>query len=88
MTRSAHSKKDVEQALSYVEPHGWRVVEGGGHCWGKMYCPYNDRDCRCGEFCISSIWSTPKNPGNFAKAIRRVVSNCTTHLARKISQAE
>jgi len=79
MARSPHSKKEVENALSYAESHGWRVVEGGGHCWGRLYCPYNDDECRCGEFCITSIWSTPKNPGNFANAIRRVVNNCTSH---------
>ena len=44
-----------------------------------MYCPYNDEECRCGEFCITSVWSTPKNPGNHARALRRVVDNCTTH---------
>lgn len=29
-----------------------------------------------GEFCISSIWSTPRNAENHAKQIRRVVDNC------------
>lgn len=41
-----------------------------------MYCPYNDKDCRCGEFCVSSIWSTPKNVDNHVKQIYRVVDNC------------
>jgi hypothetical protein len=27
----------------------------------------------------TSIWSTPKNPGNHARALRRVVDNCATH---------
>ena len=45
----------------------------------RSYCPYNDAECRCGEFCITSVWSTPKNPGNHARALRRVVDNCTTH---------
>jgi hypothetical protein len=88
MTRSPHSKKEVEKALKYVESQGWRVEAGGGHCWGKMYCPYNDLDCRCGEFCISSIWSTPKNPGNLANAIRRVVNNCSTHQDGQRSQGQ
>jgi len=44
-----------------------------------MYCPYNDEECRCGEFCITSIWSTPKNPHHHARALRRVVDNCTSH---------
>ena len=52
---------------------------GGSHAWGKIYCPYNDGGCRCGEFCIACIWSTPKNPGNHARAILRVVDNCTVN---------
>ncbi|MEA9388955.1 hypothetical protein SJI19_00030 [Acerihabitans sp. TG2] len=79
MTRSPHSKKEVEDALSYAEKQGWRIDVGGSHVWGKIYCPYNDRECRCGEFCITSVWRTPKNPGNYAHALRRVVDNCTTH---------
>jgi hypothetical protein len=80
MVRGTHSKKDVEEALAYAEELGWRVQSGGkGHAWGRLYCPYNDAECRCGEFCITSIWSTPKNSGNHARHLRRVVDNCTTH---------
>ncbi|MFL9868275.1 hypothetical protein PQR67_29195 [Paraburkholderia fungorum] len=80
MVRGVHSKKEVEAALAYAESHGWHVQGAGkGHAWGKMYCPYNDAECRCGEFCISSVWSTPKNPGNHAKHLKRIVDNCTTH---------
>lgn len=39
MSRPSHAKKEVEQALKHAELQGWRVVVGGGHCWGKMYCP-------------------------------------------------
>ena len=77
MARSSHPKKDIEAALRHAESQGWRVEMGGSHAWGKIYCPYNDDGCRCGEFCIACIWSTPKNPGNHARAIRRVVDNCT-----------
>jgi hypothetical protein len=76
MTRSRHPKKDVEEAIQYAEAHGWRVVVGGSHAWGRMYCPYNDPRCRCGEFCITSIWSTPRNAMNHARFIKRVVDNC------------
>ncbi|MGH8226913.1 MAG: hypothetical protein ACREU3_03240 [Steroidobacteraceae bacterium] len=82
--RSRHPKKEVEEALQYAEHAGWQVSIGGSHAWGKIYCPYNDRECRCGEFCIASIWSTPRNPGNHASQIRRVVDNCT----RRKRQAE
>ncbi|MDD2105210.1 MULTISPECIES: hypothetical protein [Pseudomonas] len=77
MSRPSHARKEVEQALRHAESKGWRVVVGGGHCWGKMYCPWNDAHCRCGEFCITSIWSTPRSPGNLARQLRRVVDNCS-----------
>ena len=77
MARSSHPKKDIEAALRHAESQGWSVEMGGSHAWGKIYCPYNDDGCRCGEFCIACIWSTPKNPGNHARAILRVVDNCT-----------
>ena len=71
-----HPNKDIREALEYAKQKGWQVKQGGSHAWGKIYCPYNDSDCRCGEFCKISIWSTPKNPINHAKQIRRVVDNC------------
>ncbi len=81
MPRKAHPKKDVEAALQYAESRGWRVDVGGGHAWGKTFCPYHSRDCRCGEFCITSIWSTPKSPANHAKQLRRVADNCVMPLS-------
>jgi len=76
MPRKKHSKPEIEKALCYAESQHWRVDVGGSHAWGKIYCPYNDKACRCGEFCITSIWSTPKNAGTHAKQIKRVVDNC------------
>lgn len=76
MPRKQHPKKEIEATLQYAESKGWRIERGGGHAWGKMYCPGNSKDCRCGEFCITSIWSTPRNPTNHAKQLRRVVDNC------------
>lgn len=80
MARKKHAKKEIEIALCYAESKGWRVEVGGGHAWGKLFCPYKDDPCRCGEFCIASIWSTPKNAANHAKQIRRVVDNCISPL--------
>ena len=48
----------------------------GNRVHQQLYCPYNDTECRCGEFCITSIWSTPKNPANHSRQLRRVVDNC------------
>lgn len=84
MARASHPKKVVEEAVRYAEEMGWRVEVGGAHAWDKLYCPYNDVECRCGEFCITSVWSTPRNPGNHARAIKRVVDNCS---ARKKDSA-
>lgn len=79
MARRPHPKQEVEDALRYAEKNGWHVDIGGSHAWGKIKCPYNDQECRNGIFCISSIWSTPKNSGNHGKQIRRIVDNCTKH---------
>ncbi|MGB4246072.1 MAG: hypothetical protein WBJ75_00030 [Pseudohongiellaceae bacterium] len=76
MPRPKHPKKEIEQALTYVEMHGWRVVHGASHGWGRMYCPWNDRACRCGDYCAYSIWSTPRNAYSHARVLRRVVDNC------------
>lgn len=86
MARKKHPRKDVEQAIVYAEDRGWRIEVGGGHAWGKMYCPYNDRDCRCGEFCVASIWSTPKNSMNHAKQIMRIVDNCVRCAGRSVDE--
>lgn len=77
MRRPKHPNKDVEAALAHAEAHGWRIERARGHAWGRMYCPWSDDECRCGEFCIASVWSTPRNPANHARQIRRVVDGCT-----------
>ena len=77
MARAKHPKKEVEAVLQYAESKNWTVHVGGSHAWGKLYCPNNDSQCRCGTFCIMSVWSTPKNSGNHAKDIKRGVDGCT-----------
>ena len=79
--RRSHPKKEIEAVLAYAEKQGWLVMQskGNGHAWGRLYCPYNDTLCRCGEFCITSIWSTPRNAGNHAYVLKRVVDNCSIH---------
>ena len=76
MRRSKHPKKEIEEAIRHAEGHGWRIEVGGSHAWGRMYCPYNHPECRCGEFCITSIWSTPRNVMNHARQLKRIVGNC------------
>lgn len=78
MPRKCHQNPEIEAAIAYAESKGWRIKTGRGraHAWGTMMCPNNDPDCRCGEFCITSIWSTPKNPTAHSRQLRRVVDNC------------
>ncbi|WP_241023227.1 hypothetical protein [Paraburkholderia sp. Ac-20340] len=82
--RRTHPKKEIEAALAYAEAQGWlvRQSKGNGHAWGRMYCPAKQTDCRCGEFCITSIWSTPRNAGNHAHLLKRVVDNCSALCAK------
>ena len=87
MARPSHPKKEVEAALCHAESQEWRVDVGGAHAWGRIDCRYNDDDCRCGEFCVTSVWSTPRNPGNHARALMRVVNNCTAHRTQRKSGA-
>lgn len=75
-----HPNKEINAAIEYAISKHWEIKVGGGHCWGKMYCPFNDEECRCGEFCVTSIWSTPRSPENHAKALRRVIDKCVGKL--------
>lgn len=84
MSRAVHPKKDIEQVLNFVEQNGWRIEVGGSHAWGKMYCPYPNEKCRCGEFCITCIWSTPKNAMNHARQLKKVVEHCAHHEKQSI----
>lgn len=77
MSHVCDPDKDIEAALRFAEARGWRLRVGGSHAWGRMYCPYNDSKCRSGEFCVASIWSTPRNTCNHARVLRRVVENCS-----------
>lgn len=85
MARKRHPKKEIEAAVQYAEAQGWIVVEGRGHCWGMLRCPRNDAECRCGAFCMISVWSTPRVSENEARKIRRVVDGC---IHRRIAGSE
>jgi len=76
VTRNRHPKKEIEDAILYAESRGWTCLKGHGHCWGLLRCPNNEADCRCGEFCQISVWSTPRVPENEARKIRRAVDGC------------
>lgn len=76
MARRRHPNKEIESAIQYAEEHGWELRMTTGHAWAQMRCPENSKECRCGNFCLTSINTTPKNPTAHAKQIKRVVDNC------------
>ena len=76
-TRTRHPKKDVEQGLRYAESSSWSVQPtSSGHRWGVV---------SCNRGCSVTIWSTPKNPANHAKDIRRAVDKCPHELLDDVS---
>jgi len=71
-----HPDKDIRKAIDYAVSKGWKVQKAKGHAWGILKCSKNDADCRCGEFCQFSVWSTPRSATNEANRIRRLVDGC------------
>jgi hypothetical protein len=71
MARPRHPNKHIEKAVQYAEAMGWRVELSQGHAWGRLFCPHATP-----EGCIISVWSTPRNPENHARHIRREVDQC------------
>lgn len=71
--RLKHPNKNIEKAIKYAESKGWRHQQTGGsaHAWGRLLCPLASREGH-----TMSIWSTPKNPDNHAKQIKRNVDAC------------
>ena len=69
--RSRHPNKEIEAAVVSAEKEGWRVKMLNGHGWGRLRCPLEDR-----TGCQISIWSTPKNPSDHARAILRLIKKC------------
>ena len=72
MSRATHPNKHVEEAIAYAESRGWRVLKSKkGHLWGTLLCKHQQRDG-----CRMSVNSTPQNPENHAKQVRRKVDKC------------
>ncbi|MCA1685921.1 MAG: hypothetical protein LC745_08015 [Planctomycetia bacterium] len=71
MARPRHPNKEIEDAIQLAEGHGWRVVVGGSHVWGILYCPEDSRDGH--RF---PVYSTPRVPFAHAKDLRRAVNRC------------
>lgn len=71
MSRPRHPNKHIEAAVQYAESLGWRVWVASGHAWGHLYCPLQAR-----QGCRISVWSTPRNPENHARHVRRDIDAC------------
>jgi len=82
--RARHPKKEIEDALQHAEAAGWRVEISKGYAWGKILCPWNDDDCRCGAFCQTSVWSTPRVPEDMARKIRKAVDGCAREMGEDL----
>ncbi len=67
-----HPNKHIREALKYAEQKGWTIRKSSGraHAWGVIYCQHGHRACWI------SIYSTPRNPENHARGIRRTVDRC------------
>lgn len=74
--RKKHPDKEIEATIRYAETQGWQVVECSGHAWGMLRCPHHDQECRCGQFCQMSVWSTPKDAGRHARQLKRKIDGC------------
>ncbi|WP_395153896.1 hypothetical protein [Ilumatobacter sp.] len=83
MARARHAKKEVESALTELTDAGWSVeTTKSGHRWGVARCSEASR-----SGCQISIWSTPRSPGNHAKAIRRALDQCAHDQPENEEQA-
>jgi arginyl-tRNA--protein-N-Asp/Glu arginylyltransferase len=61
-----HPKKDVNDALDYADEQGFDIEQRrSGHAWGRINCGM------CGAFV--SIWSTPRDPFNHGRNLRKWV---------------
>jgi hypothetical protein len=71
MARPRHPNKEIEAAVQHAEALGWRVLIGGSHAWGFLYC---HEQARTG--CRVPVYSTPRNPESHARRIRSKIARC------------
>ncbi|AUG99120.1 hypothetical protein CWC46_04390 [Prodigiosinella confusarubida] len=70
-----HPNKHIQAAIDYALSKGWVWVPPGGsaHCFCKLRCGNSADEHQDHQM---SVWSTPGNPENHAKQIRRNVNHC------------
>lgn len=69
-----HPNKEVSDVIAYAIQLGWRVVSGSGHVYCTLRCPLASREGH-----QVRIFSTPQNPGNFARLTRARIDACEHH---------
>ena len=71
--RPTHPNREIEAAVKYAESMGWRFKAAGksAHAWGRLLCQFAGP-----TGCQMSIWSTPKNPEDHARQIRKRAEKC------------
>lgn len=83
MFRNKHPNKEIEEALKYAEKKHWRIENSKGHPFAQMYCPNVGCKEKCesnGKWCRVGIWSTPRNPANHARDLKKIVDRCIRTL--------
>lgn len=73
MASNQHPKKEIRQALKEAREAGWQVdpARGGrSKAWGHLHCGAVEAECSM------TINSTPRNPANEAKKIRKKMAKC------------
>jgi len=68
-----HPNKEIRKAIQYAIDKGWRLKKSGprAHAWGRLLCTSGEQGG-----CIIPIYSTPSNPQNHARNIRRRLDRC------------
>jgi hypothetical protein len=72
----AHCSRPIREAIQYAEQHGWTFTKSRGHNFGMLWCPESSR-----EGCRQPVYSTPRNPDNHARDIRRSIDTCVHPVA-------
>ena len=66
-----HPNKHIREAIEHAISRGWRFVPSKGRPFGILYRPAGTRDGH--HFTVAS---TPRNPEDHAKDLRRKVDRC------------
>ncbi len=69
-----HPNKDINEVIEYALTLGWRYSLATGHAHGQLWCPHAQR-----SGCRLSVYSTPRNPVNHARYLRRQIDSCPHH---------